>query len=217
MEKKKNSKNYIIPAKFFSHIQVEEKIDAPTKAAPQVAEKKETYKKPLTQTPIVPEIEASNITGGRRRGASNLSLKSVQLKKEILETEVEVIDYSILPKTEFTEVQLLSAWKQYITNLREKGKRDIASIIDADTPRVEEFKIFITLPNSMMESKLKTHKPKLLKFLRDKLNNYSIDLEIDVNEVVEKKFAYTPLERYEKLKEKNPMLEDFRKMFGLDL
>lgn len=69
----------------------------------------------------------------------------------------------------------------------------------------------------MMESKLKTHQPKLLKFLRDKLNNYSIDLKIDVNEVVEKKFAYTPQERYEKLKEKNPMLEDFRKMFGLDL
>lgn len=69
----------------------------------------------------------------------------------------------------------------------------------------------------MMQSKLDTHKPKLLKFLRDKLNNYGVDLLIDVNEVVEKKFAYTPQERYEKLKEKNPMLEDFRKMFGLDL
>lgn len=214
---KKNSKNYIIPAKFFSHIVVEEKIDAPIEVTPQVAEKKEPYKKPTTQAPIAPKVEATNITGGRRRGASNLSLKSVQLKKEILETEVEVIDYSTLPKIEFTEVQLLSAWKQYITSLRDKGKKDIASIIDADAPRIEGFKIFITLPNSMMESKLKTHQPKLLKFLRDKLNNYSIDLEIDVNEVVEKKFAYTPQERYEKLKEKNPMLEDFRKMFGLDL
>ncbi|MFK5878897.1 MAG: DNA polymerase III subunit gamma/tau [Flavobacteriaceae bacterium] len=215
---KKNSKNYIIPAKFFSHIQVEEKIDAPINVATQVAEKKEdTYKKIPTLKPATPKIEAKNTTSGRRRGASNLSLKSVQLKKEILETEVEVIDYSILPKTEFTEVQLLSAWKQYITNLREKGKRDVASIIDADTPRVEDFKIFITLPNSMMKSKLITHKPKLLKFLRDKLNNYSIDLEVDVNEVVAKRFAYTPQERYEKLKEKNPILEDFRKMFGLDL
>ena len=214
---KKNSKNYIIPAKFFSHIQVEEKIDAPLKVSTQVAEKKETYKKSSTQTPVAPKVEATNITGSRRRGASNLSLKSVQLKKEILETEVEVIDYSTLPKTDFTEVQLLSAWKQYITSLREKGKKDIASIIDADAPRIEDFKIFITLPNSMMESKLKTHQPKLLKFLREKLNNFSIDLEIDVNEVVEKKFAYTPQERYEKLKEKNPMLEDFRKMFGLDL
>lgn len=213
---KKNSKNYIIPAKFFSHIQVEEKIDAPI-VTPQVAEKKEPYKKPPAQTPIAPKIEAANIISGRRRGASNLSLKSVQLKKEILETEVEVIDYSILPKTEFTEVQFLSAWKQYIKNLRDKGKRDIASIIDADEPKLEGLNISVTLPNTMMQSKLKTHKPIFLKFLRDKLNNYSIDLEIIVNEIAEKKFAYTPQERYEKLKEKNPLLEDFRKMFGLDL
>ncbi len=214
---KKNSKNYIIPAKFFSHILVDEKIDAPTIVTPQVTEKKESYKKPTIPKPAIPKIVASNISSERRRGASNLSLKSVQLKKEILETEVEVIDYSILPKTEFTEVQFLSAWKQYITDLQNKGKKDIASIIDADTPRVEGFKIFITLPNSMMKSKLKAHQPKLLKFLRNKLNNYSIDIEVDVNEIVEKKFAYTPQERYEKLKEKNPMLEDFRKMFGLDL
>ena len=162
-------------------------------------------------------METTEKTAGRRRGASNLSLKSVQLKKEILETEVEVIDYSTMPKTEFTEVQFLSAWKQYIKNLREKGKKDIASIIGADDPKLDGLTISVTLPNTMMQSKLKSHKPILLKFLREKLNNYSIDLLIDVNEVVAKKFAYTPQERYEKLKEKNPMLADFRKTFGLDV
>ena len=154
---------------------------------------------------------------GRKRGPSPYSIKSIERKKELDDIEVEVIDYSKMAKTEFNEVQLLSAWKQYIAAIRKEGKKDIASIIAAGTPRLEELNIYITLPNKLMQSKLRSHKPKLLKFIREKLDNYSIDLIIDVNEKEEKKFAYTPQERYAKLKEKNPLLEDFRKMFGLDL
>ncbi len=211
---KKNSKNYIIPANFFGNRIVEEKIDVlPAKAIQKVTEKKPEYKKTVLQQPIIKKIETSS----RRRGASTFSLKSIQLKKEIEDIELVEVDYSLMAKTEFTEVQLLSAWKQYITDLRKNGKKDIASIIDADTPKLDNFKISVTLPNKMMESKLTTHKPKLLKFLREKLNNFSIDLTIEVNEVAEKKFAYTPQERYEKLKEKNPLLQEFRRTFGLDV
>jgi len=59
-------------------------------------------------------------------------------------------------------------------------------------------------------------KPKILKVIREKLNNYSIDLFIDVNEVAEKKYAYTPQEKYEKLKEKNPFIAEFRKKLDLE-
>ena len=77
--------------------------------------------------------------------------------------------------------------------------------------------IHLALPNENMKSQLISHKPKLLKFLRTKLNNYSINLLIDVNEVSEKKYAYTPQEKYEKLKEKNPFIAEFRKKLDLDI
>jgi DNA polymerase-3 subunit gamma/tau len=53
--------------------------------------------------------------------------------------------------------------------------------------------------------------------LRKTLKNYDLHLDITVNEEVAKKYAFTPREKYEKLKEKNPNIELLKKTFGLDI
>ena len=60
-------------------------------------------------------------------------------------------------------------------------------------------------------------KYELLSFLKETLQNFEIDLDIIVNETAEKKYAYTPIEKYEKLKKKNPMIDILRKEFDLDI
>jgi DNA polymerase-3 subunit gamma/tau len=57
----------------------------------------------------------------------------------------------------------------------------------------------------------------LMRFLKDKLQNTSISLEISVNDKSEKKYVYTPREKFEKLREKNPNLELLRTTFDLDI
>ena len=42
-------------------------------------------------------------------------------------------------------------------------------------------------------------------------------MDIVVNETIQKKYAYTSIEKYEKLKEKNPMIDQLRKEFGLEI
>ena len=49
------------------------------------------------------------------------------------------------------------------------------------------------------------------------MNNFSITLDIKVNETMEKKYAYTPEDKYEKLVEKNKHVELLRKTFDLDI
>jgi DNA polymerase-3 subunit gamma/tau len=56
-----------------------------------------------------------------------------------------------------------------------------------------------------------------MQYLRQTLKNYDISLSITINETLQKKFAYTPEEKYEKLKETNPAIELLRKTFDLDL
>ena len=46
---------------------------------------------------------------------------------------------------------------------------------------------------------------------------YSTDFEITVNEEAAKKFAYTPQEKYELLKEKNEAIALLKKTFHLEL
>ena len=215
---KKNDSNYIIPAKFFGHVIVEEKIDAVQIAEPIIAEENPTaYKKTEELVPEPIKLETPKLKSTRKR-SSSLSLKSIDRQKEINDIDVvEVVDYSNMPKTEFTDVQVLKAWKEYVDNLIKNGKKSIASIMNADTPKVKDNNIHIVLPNKLMQSQLNSQKPRILKVIREKLNNFSIDLIIDVNEIQEKKYAYTPQEKYAKLKEKNPFIAEFRKKLDLDV
>ena len=59
-------------------------------------------------------------------------------------------------------------------------------------------------------------KPPFLRYIRENINNYEVDIVIDLNEEETVKYAYTPQEKYLKLKEKNNNLELLKRAFNLD-
>ena len=69
----------------------------------------------------------------------------------------------------------------------------------------------------LIKFEVERQQSELLQYLRKALNNFSISLDIIVNETLEKKYAYTPEDKYEKLVEKNKHIELLRKIFELDL
>jgi len=68
-----------------------------------------------------------------------------------------------------------------------------------------------------MKKEVEREQNDLMVYLRSKLNNHAINLKITVNEEAAKKYAFTPEEKYEKLREKNPAIDLLRKEFDLDL
>ena len=218
---KKKPANYIIPATFFTSFaplikeaskvkkEVTKVENTPTvKSIEKVVEKVLEVKVEAPKPPVLQNIKRRN---------NSLSLKSVHQKKVDKKTDLEV-NYENHPKDSFTEERLQKVWSDYQKLLIKKGEKSIASILTADLPTLHEgFKVQFVLPNNLMEDQLKVGKPKLMKFLRESLNNYGIRLDVVVNETVEKKFAYTPQEKYNKLKEKNPFLEKLKDIFELDL
>ena len=54
----------------------------------------------------------------------------------------------------------------------------------------------------------------LLDYLHRSLRNYDINIQINVNA---KKIAVTPEDKYERLLEENPLLQDFKNAFSLML
>ncbi|CAM1353914.1 MULTISPECIES: DNA polymerase III subunit gamma/tau [Tenacibaculum] len=216
---KKKSSNYIIPATFFTSLSpakpkvVKQQVDTIVKEAVSNA-------KPVSPKPkeIKPKEESTKpLLKNIKRRTSALSLKSIHQKKEYKSTQEEE-NYDNHPRTPFTQEELKDAWKKYYFKLQDMGERSIAAIIASDEPQLrEKFQVAISLPNDLMKSQLEKGKRKLLTFLREKLNNYGVQIVITVNETVEKKFAYTPQEKYLKLKEKNPLLEKLKSTFGLDV
>jgi DNA polymerase-3 subunit gamma/tau len=155
----------------------------------------------------------------RPKRVSGLSLSSLKAKKEHQLKKIEVIiDEDDLPKENFTEEELLKHWEAYIQKLDDAGKKIMASNLGSDQPKiVDNRNIWIELPNDTMKKEIEREQYQLLIFLREQLNNYSIELKITVNEEIAKKFAYTPEEKYQKLREKNPAIDLLRKEFDLDL
>ena len=163
---------------------------------------------PLPSTPS--EVRSEKVSG--------LSLKSIRAKKEILARKSEVNANTVEEKNEeFTENQLQAGWDEYIHRLKHKGSKILASIMETDMPKLQGKVIEVTLPNETMKNDLEKGQHQLMSFLKKKLQNTFISLEITVNEQAVKKYAYSNIEKFNKLKEKNPLIEKLRTTFDLDV
>jgi DNA polymerase-3 subunit gamma/tau len=149
---------------------------------------------------------------------SGLSLSSIKAKKKHELNKIEVTyDEDSLPSDPFTLDALRNHWENYVQKIDEEGKKILASNLSADLPKVKENTISIELPNDTMKKEVEREQSSLLNYLKSALNNYYLELSISVNEESVRKYAFTPEEKYEKLREKNPAIDLLRKTFDLDL
>ncbi|MFI0428891.1 DNA polymerase III subunit gamma/tau [Mariniflexile sp. HMF6888] len=227
---KKNSRHFIIPPSFFEKKGIKPisvTIPNKEKSDPIPVEQKTTETKneetPLNTTSNavnkfqVNQPEKIELKQDLKR-ASGLSLKSLKVKKEHLIKQMDVVvDEENLPKEPFTEAALIQTWKDYVALLQNDGKHNLASILSIDTPKVKDTIVYLEFPNATNKVELERNQYELLMYVRKALNNFDINLSISVNEEMEKQYAYTPFEKFEKLKAKNPNIDILRKTFDLDI
>jgi len=218
-EKKKD--DFLIPATHFRKRDFEKTKEYSIVEAvrPQVAEQhhpveEETKEKVVRKPqPVAKPIELKN----PKKRVSGLSLSSLKAKKEHEAVRNPSLPEEKLPNEAFTEKEMQKYWNQYILKMEKKGKKILASNLQTDIPRLRNnTAIWLEFPNSTMKKEVEREQGPLLNFLREKLKNHSIELKISVNEESAKKYAFTPEEKYEKLREKNPAIELLRKEFDLD-
>jgi DNA polymerase-3 subunit gamma/tau len=209
---KKNNKPYIIASVTFKNTKKRVRLQPEIPITHTKREALKTLEKPILKTKNEPTKVVLNTP--RRRSA--LSLKSIEKDKEVKNIEVVVEEVSG-PTDDFSEEKMQQIWSEYSNLLLENGKKILNSILNSDKPKLVNNKIHFEVPAPGMRDQLETGKPLLMKFIKEKLNNYKVDLIIHLNEKAEKKFAYTPVEKYEKLKEKNKAIELLKKTFDLDL
>lgn len=164
-------------------------------------------------------IERPQILAERNaKKVSALSLKSIQKKQEIKQEMVaSQPDAENLPSNKFSEEEMQAAWTEYTTSVESDGKYNLLSHLTMGIPKLDGSIIHLEFPNQTIKTEVERAKYELLGFLREKLQNYDIDLDITVNETTEKRYAYTTREKFEKMKEMNPMIEKLRKEFDLDI
>tara|TARA_A100000164_G_scaffold82762_1_gene70557 strand:- start:3116 stop:4738 length:1623 start_codon:yes stop_codon:yes gene_type:complete len=145
---------------------------------------------------------------------STLSLKSIQKNKEI-ESESEVQDDHFEEKLVTIE-DVLELWDEYIQIQEDKGRYNIASILRISTPTLKENHIHYKVSNNTSALEIDLEKHQLVQFLRNRLKA-KIELVLTTDKTIDKKLTYTNKDKYNLLKEKNPLIEELKNTFKLSI
>ena len=227
-EKKKDRKQQspaLIPAREF-HGQKRPAAPGPEKPTPEpVAAEKIKAEAPAAEEkspepdPSPAENVKITIPGKRTDKVSGLSLSSIRAKKLYeAQKKAQAPGEENLPEDPVEEAQLLSHWRLFTGRMEEKGRKILASSLSTDSPKLlKDHTIWIELPNSTMKKEVERDQHELMAYLKKALNNYSLQLKVTVNEETARQYAFTPEEKYQKLREKNPAIDLLRKTFDLDL
>ncbi len=234
LRRRKKKANFIIPPTYYRNsgysiveagslksevrsqkLEVEEpKTEELTPKVENVVVKNEEVQNPNSQKPTSVSPSAVEV----HPKVSALSLASIRAKKELLEQQKgKIVEHVHLPSEAFTETEMLEQWMKYAQRMEDKGYRIIASLLTINDPKLEGTKIIHELPNESSKIDFEKEKHDLLGYLRGKLHNHEISITVNVNESIEVKKAFTPQDKYNRLREINPNLDLLRKMFDLDV
>ena len=188
-------------------------------------EKQDVAEVDETEIPQPKQPEAASDPEEITQGSKTIKLKGrrrtkgagIRISEAHLAVEEDTINSDDLPKDGFTEEQMQRIWNDRV-NLLFQSKPSILSSLTKHPPKLkEDHTIELELDGAHQVEQLQETRSVLVDAIRKELNNYSIQLETPVKEVVTKKKAFTPKEIYHQLAEENPHLETLRKQLGLDL
>lgn len=169
-------------------------------------------------TPEEIEQKRKALLAKSKKQISGLSISSIQAKKEHVNTVAQKkVDTTQLPNDDFDEEAAQKAWSTYAAHLRNRGSLILASIMEADVPKLKDKVLLLRFPNQSMKEDLEKEKGRVLEHIRRTLNNYDVDFAVTVDKTVAKKYVFTDHEKYETLVTKNKAIELLRKEFDLEL
>ena len=118
----------------------------------------------------------------------------------------------------FDALDLQKCWKTIVDDYKSKQKNNIAIILSSNNPIIKndnEINIFV---NNLSQIELiEDEKYKILNYLKEKLNNNNVKLNIEmIKEEHKEKIPYTNTDKFNKMIESNPLLNELRINLGLD-
>ncbi len=181
-------------------------------------EKRETSEKLKPAPPS--QTLAPKFKNKRNKFSISFTLQRKDEKEKRPEEHIEsnIAPQPSLPKDDFDEKRLTDLWHEYLTILKGfQKKRIYSSLVNKILHLKENFVVEIVLDNETQLSLFEEEKPKLIKFLRKKLNNFSLVFNAKIAESHLKTEPYTPREKFQYMLEKNPHLTLLKKRLNLDL
>jgi len=118
----------------------------------------------------------------------------------------------------FSIDELRMNWTKFAFIAKEKGLETLHNAMVASDPTLgENYAVNYTINNEIQLGFIKNNETDIVNYLRTELNNWGIHLNLKEEIVKGEVEAHTSQAKFEKMKERNPIIEELRKKFHLDL
>lgn len=168
------------------------------------------------ETPALFELAPSASTPVEKK-VSALSLSSIRARKEMESSlEKKVVNPDDLPKEPFTVDQFMGEWNKYAEKLARSGFMLMSSLMGMVPPVIQGTSVSLEMPNEGSKLSFDENKFDLVNYLRKKLNNFDIEIEITVNEEVKIQKRVLDKDKLVRFIELNPAMQYMKEIFDLE-
>lgn len=186
-------------------VAVKEKDETPVAKPALTAEAKPIYtESPKTTASKIPSIRIPSI-----------NKPAEEKKKSDDQVNESVPAYA---DKQFTVEELHVAWEEYATRINAAGRKQLFSTLNKRKPALkEDLTIEVLVDNKVQADEITAERTELLGFLKNKLQNKQLNIVavvLEAKDVSEE--AYTPRDKFKKMTERNPALEELRRQFDLE-
>lgn len=170
---------------------------------------------PSSQAQPASTQPASQISKGMMGGAFGMGLKSIGVPKETKSDAEPAIEAE--KRTPFSQEQLDAVWSEIVNAIPRDQVTYHLALSGSKPLLTENFVIEQRVDNKMQEEALMEHRPEIYQTLRQRLNNNVLQIQVVVSPQAEKAKVYTPVEKYNRMAEINPALNDLKTRFDLEI
>ncbi len=121
---------------------------------------------------------------------------------------------------DITGEQLTACWNTYAEILLKKGRDNLYSLMTMVSPELSAPDVFeVSVVNDVQKDKLSDEKLSLLEYIKKELKVPSLQMKISVQkkQAGQKNFPYTDKEKFNRMAEKNPILNKLKQQFDLEI
>ncbi|HQI45224.1 MAG TPA: DNA polymerase III subunit gamma/tau [Bacteroidales bacterium] len=196
---------------------------------PKVVVNPETTKNPITVEPKPNNIgssivmPSSSVKPEKRIVSATKSIKETLAENAIqkkIENEGDIDKSSSdikKPITQFTAEEFEKVWMEMALPYKTESP-DFYITLTSQIPKVnEDFSIELNIDNVIQEKEITERKFEILTILRNALNNAQIQLNTIINKNPSITKPFTPQEKFKKMTENNPAIQNLKDLFDLDI
>lgn len=173
-------------------------------AAPQVKE---------PQPPAPVQEKKTIAKNGHMPGTISIKNSKPPLENE---KDEEPEDITNKPADDFSQERLDEVWN--LVADKYKSDNNLYITFTKHKPvKGEENSIVFTVDNKIQKKELEDRFMEFVPILKESLNNFHLQMDIQVSKIVSNQKAYLPQEKFNKMAEKNPAIQKLKDQLGLEI